>query len=471
MPVPAIEQLRRLSPADLTATLLEAPEDQWFDRKSARIDQRGLARTLVAMANAEGGIIAVGLHDGRCEGVEARAAPQRRWDRAGLEQTTPPVRFESDLLPCITAAGEEGRLYVISVPPSTGLHVRIPDDMYLRIADVDRLLTFAERTALLYERGEVAFEATPASRFGGIELNLEACSTFAGALGIGGPEQLLRARSLCGPDGDQFAAAQLLFGASPQWAYPAAYIRVIRHIGTERRSGAEQSVHVDHRFEGTLPVQLDEATAGIAELMPERRALGADGKFAWSPIIPGVVWREALVNAVVHRSYSNFGDHIRFEIFDDRVEVSSPGSFAAGRPKSDLREVVRLARNPRIARVLAEMSYGEERGEGLRRMYEVMVSSGREPPDIRFPNGAVRVILRAQVGGRMRESGLPPLALRIIEHIEQAGRLRTGELVGLTGSARPTVLRSLALLEERGDVRHVAMSRHDPNAYWTLDDA
>ena len=130
-----------------------------------------------------------------------------------------------------------------------------------------------------------------------------------------------------------------------------------------------------------------------------------------------------------------------------------------------------MARNPRIARVLAEMSYGEERGEGLRRMYEVMVSSGREPPDIRFPNGAVRVILRAQVGGRARESGLPPLALRIVEHIEQAGRLRTGELVELTGSARPTVLRSLALLEERGDVRHVAMSRHDPNAYWTLEDA
>ena len=73
---------------------------------------------------------------------------------------------------------------MISVPPSTGLHVRTPDDMYLRIADVDRLLTFAERTALLYERGEVAFEATPASRFGGAELNLEACSAFAGALGI-----------------------------------------------------------------------------------------------------------------------------------------------------------------------------------------------------------------------------------------------------------------------------------------------
>lgn len=471
MPVPPIEQLRMLSPAELTATLLAQPEDQWFDRKSARIDSRGLAKTLVAMANAEGGIIAVGLHGGHCEGVDGNPDGQQRWDRAGIEHTMPRMQFESALLPCVTDAGEPDRLCVISVPPSSRPHVRTPDDMYLRVADVDRLLTFAERTALLYERGEVAFEATPATRFGDVALNWEQCSEFARTLGIDDPERMLQARSLCDPEGSQFVAAQLLFGAHPQQTYPAAHVRVIHYIGMERRFGAEQNTHSDERYEGTLPQQLDEAAAEIAKVMPERRALGPDGRFEWSPIIPEAVWREALVNAVVHRAYSNFGDHIRFEIFDDRVEVSNPGSFAAGRPKNDLRDVVRMARNPRIARVLAEMSYGEERGEGLRRMYEVMVSSGREPPDIRYLEGAVRVILRAQVGGRERERGLPPLALKIVEHLDEAGRLRTGELVQLTGSARPTVLRALALLQQRGDVRHVAMSRHDPNAYWTTGES
>ena len=471
MPVPPIEQLRMMTPAELTATLLTQPEDQWFDRKSARIEPRTLAKTLVAMANAEGGIVAIGLHGGSCEGVDGYPDSQPRWERVGIEQTMPRMFFESALLPCITDSGEPDRLCVISVPPSGRPHVRIPDDMYLRVADVDRLLTFAERTSLLYERGEVAFEATPAGRFGDTALNREQCSEFARALGISSGERMLQARSLCAPDGSQLVAAQLLFGAAPQYAYPAAHVRVIHYIGTERRFGVEQNTHLDERFEGTLPRQLDEATKRIAGVMPERRALGRDGKFEWSPIIPEAVWREALVNAVVHRAYSNFGDHIRFEIFDDRVEVSNPGSFAAGRPKRDLRDIVRLARNPRIARVLSEMSYGEERGEGLRRMYEVMVSSGREPPDIRYLEGAVRVILRAQVGGRKQERELPPLALKIVEHLDEAGRLRTGELVQLTGSARPTVLRALALLEQREAVRHVAMSRHDPNAYWTTEDS
>ena len=471
MPVPPIERLRALPPDELTATLLRQPEDQWFDRKSARADSRGLAKTLVAMANAEGGIIAVGLRDGKCEGVGGRPEERARWERMGIEQTAPAVHFETAALPCIAEGGEPDHLYVISVPPASRPHVRVPDDMYLRVADVDRLLTFAERTALLYERGEVAFEATPASRFGDTALDRKRCAAFARALGIRGVDRMLQARSLRDPEGGQFVAAQLLFGARPQWAYPAAHVRAIRYVGTERRFGVEQNTHADERFEGPLPRQLDEATKWIAGKMPERRALGGDGKFEWAPIIPEVVWREALVNAVVHRAYSNFGDHIRFEMFDDRVEVSNPGSFAAGRPKSDLREVVRMARNPRIARVLAEMSYGEERGEGLRRMYEVMVSSGREPPEIRYLEGAVRVILRAQVGGRERGRGLPPLALEIVGRLDEAGRLRTGELVELTGAARPTVLRALALLDRRGAVRHVAANRHDPNAYWTPADS
>lgn len=468
MPVPPLDQLRKLRPAALTALLLEQREDQWFDRKSVRINARELAKTLVAMANAEGGIIAVGLHGGSCEGVDGRPEMHPQWDRAGMEQAQPRVHFEAELLPCETAAGTADHLYVASVPPSSHLHVRAPDDMFLRVADVDRRLAFAECTALLYERGEMAFEATPAGRFGDAKIDRRRCRAYADLIKVGGIERMFRARGLLGPDGGQAVAAQLLFGADPAGAFPAAHVRVTRYIGTERRFGVEQNVMFDDRFEGTLPAQLDAALPKIAELMPERRALGEDGKFSWSPIVPEPVWREALVNAVVHRAYGNFGDHVRFEMFDDRVEIFSPGSFAGGRPKSDPRDAVRFARNPRIARVMAEMSYGEERGEGLRRMFELMASSGREPPDLRYPEGAVRVILRGQIGGR-RDSGLPPLDRRILEHLDEGDRLRTGELVQLTGAARPTVLRALARLSAGGAVRHVAANRTDPNAFWTLD--
>ena len=74
--LPHIENLRDLPPSEVAERLLTEPEGQWFDRKSARNEARTLAETLVAMANAEGGMIAIGLSGGVCEGVVSRQASQ-----------------------------------------------------------------------------------------------------------------------------------------------------------------------------------------------------------------------------------------------------------------------------------------------------------------------------------------------------------------------------------------------------------
>ena len=106
--------------------------------------------------------------------------------------------------------------------------------------------------------------------------------------------------------------------------------------------------------------------------------------------------RNFLYHAVRRRSYSNFGDHIRATVFDDRIEVSSPGRFPGTTALDDLTNVRRFARNPRIARVMAELSYGQEFGEGLRRMVEAMAAAGRPPPAIAQDYGGVVVTLRAE---------------------------------------------------------------------------
>ncbi len=96
-----IENLREMAPDAVAERLLAEPEGQWFDRKSARIQARTLAETLVAMANAEGGMIVIGLAGGVCEGVDDRSAAQNDWRQAGADFTTPPVRYTVELLPCI----------------------------------------------------------------------------------------------------------------------------------------------------------------------------------------------------------------------------------------------------------------------------------------------------------------------------------------------------------------------------------
>ncbi|MFT3971149.1 MAG: ATP-binding protein [Micropruina sp.] len=60
--------------SDVGRRLLSLPEDQWFDRKSIRVRAQDLDRPLTAFANAEGGVIVIGLSDGRVEGIRSQAS-------------------------------------------------------------------------------------------------------------------------------------------------------------------------------------------------------------------------------------------------------------------------------------------------------------------------------------------------------------------------------------------------------------
>jgi ATP-dependent DNA helicase RecG len=104
------------------------------------------------------------------------------------------------------------------------------------------------------------------------------------------------------------------------------------------------------------------------------------GLFEAQPIVPRDAWLEGVVNAVIHRSYSLAGDHIRVEIYPDRVEIESPGRFPGlANPASPLL-ISRFARNPRIARVCADLRIGQELGEGIKRIFEEMRRVGLTDP-------------------------------------------------------------------------------------------
>ena len=403
--LPPIENLAALTPEEATARLLAEPEGQWFDRKSARIGARELAETLVAMANAEGGVIVIGLSGGACEGVDERQASQNDWRQAGVNFTAPPVRYTAELLPCVNRQGEADHLFVIRLPPGRQAHSTLRDVAFLRVGDENRRLSFEQRIELHYDRSDATFESTPAKTSESQDLDSEAVAEYARKVGHPDPQRLLQARELVAADGTLSVAGQLLFGTYPQWANPSGYVRVLKYAGTERLTGTAQNLVDDVRCEGTLPRQIDAARAAVREAMPERKALGKDGKFAWFELVPEEAWLEALVNAVIHRSYSIFGDHIRLTVFDDRIEVFNPGGFPGLALPADLTNVPRLARNPRIARVMAELSYGQELGEGLRRMVTVMEASGRRPPVVAQDSGGTLVTLYA---GTVCSSPHPP---------------------------------------------------------------
>jgi ATP-dependent DNA helicase RecG len=185
--------------------------------------------------------------------------------------------------------------------------------------------------------------------------------------------------------------------------------------------------------------------------------------------VPEAAWLESIVNAVVHRSYT-FGDHIRVELFDDRLEVQSPGRLP-GLVRPDNIRSTRFARNPRIARAMADLRYGRELGEGVDRMYQEMERAGLPEPIFVQSTGAVRVTFLAdQISARILAL-LPPGSERFVEHLSRTGRTTTGQAMELLGMSRPTCLQYLHRLVENGLLESVRLSRNDPRGYWRLASA
>ncbi len=441
-------------------------EDQWLERKSARIAPRDLANTLIGFANADGGVVVVGISDGEIEGTDGNLERRNAQFQANVDFCAPPVRTRPQLVQCIDGKGGLNELLVFEVEPSDSVHANQRDEVFLRVGDENRKLSFAQRQELLYDKGQSSYEAGPSG------VSLEAVEqalleSYAIAVGAPDPPRLLRARGLA-LDDELTIAGCLLFAESPQALLPEAFVRVLRYRGQERGSGARQQLIADVKLEGPIPKQLADARAAIRRLQPTRRALGSEGSFEDVPLVPEDAWLEGIVNAAVHRSYSMAGDHIRVDIFDDRIEISSPGRFPGLVDLSDPLQAMRFARNPRIARVCADLSLGQELGEGIRRMFEEMRHAGLTDPVYRQTSGSVELQLLAEPVDRKLEERLPEQARAISRALRSEGRMSTGDLTNVLGASRPVVQRELNMLKEAGIVEWVGKSRRDPRAYWQL---
>lgn len=448
--------------AEVGAQLASLPEDQWFDRKSGRIAAKDLARPLVAFANAEGGTIAIGIRDGAVDGVSAKLANELR--QAPIDFTVPPVRAR--FLERVTP---DGTLLIVDVDPGEMVHTDKSGTCYLRIGDESRRLSLAEQQELTFDRGGRPYDATP------VDLALDdlhpgQLESYRTAIGSSSAEEMLRARDLVTRRGELTVAATLLFDARPQREFPSAFVRVIRYDRDERGVGADMSLIDEARIDGPLPDQIEHAAEQIDAWVPTRQQLAQSGRFERVPIIPRDVWLEGLVNAVVHRSYSMMGDHIRVEIFPHRIEVSSPGRFPGLVDPTKPLQISRYARNPRIARVCSDLGITRELGEGIKRMFAEMQRRGLADPMYRQMASSVTVVLSsADAVTPEALAGLPKSAGPALDALRLAGRpLGTGQVAEFIGVARPTAKTALRALADAGLVRWEGSSERDPRASWHL---
>lgn len=460
-----VDRVLSLPSAEAMKGLVDLPENQWFERKSGRVSARELAVPMIAMANAEGGCVVVGIHDGVVDGVDDDRINALR--QAAHDFTAPVVRCSVEQL-----SNPDGQtVVVVRVSPGESVHETTKGDAYLRIGDESRRLGYDQRRELEYDRGGAPFDGTGVDA-DAVDLDGDQVAAYQQAIGANSADGMLDARDLRTRDGRLTVAGWLLFASRPQALFPSALVRVLRYSDNARGTGAAMTLYEggDQRCDGSIPAQIADAAEVIEQWVPRVSALAPSGRFEARPIIPRDVWLEGLVNAVLHRSYSMSGDHVRVEIFPNRIEIENPGRFPGLADPSQPLSISRYARNPRIVRVCSDLGIARELGEGIKRIFGDMRRLGLSDPIYSQTAGSVRLLMSsADALPEHVRAALPRAARMILDVLRREGRaLSTGQIASLAEVARPTAIRHLQTLREHELVVWDGQSPNDPRASWTL---
>lgn len=155
-------------------------------------------------------------------------------------------------------------------------------------------------------------------------------------------------------------AGLLIFGLTPERIFPPSGISFVHFAGKEITADLIDKKNIF----GKLPLQVDHTLAAIkANLRVPSTIEGA--RRIDTPLYPDAVFRELIVNACVHRNYAISGSNIRIFLFQDRMEVISPGRLPNTVSIEKLPVGTSYARNPVIVRFMENLGYVDKIGRGL----------------------------------------------------------------------------------------------------------
>ena len=385
----------------------QMPEGQTFDCKSIHIEPKALANTIVAMANADGGMIALGISDKtrRIEGVDQDKAHLNEILRTPFDFCVPTISVTTELMPCQDSEGNNNHILIIHVPASPRLHANQADEVFWRVGDKSRKLPFEERLQLMYDKGERYYEDSPAYDATIEDIDMDAVKAYMKRIGYGkSPMEYLRENkgflTYKGNVPQVSTACILLFGKRPQNFFPRARVRFIKYYGTEEKVGREMNVIKDVTFEGRILDQIQKAIDYLETQVKEHSYLGEDGLFKTDREYPKFVIQEMTVNSVCHRDYSIKGTEIQIKMFDDRLVFETPGKLP-GIVRTDNIRHTHFSRNPKIAEYLKAYDYVKEFGEGVDRMCRELSAIGTKEPQYHL----VAFIMKASVWANVLEEG------------------------------------------------------------------
>ena len=352
--------------------------------------------TLCAFLNGKGGTVVFGVTN------KDKLVGQLVSDETRKNLAAEFVKFEPGYEFPVEYVGVDDahQAIVVRVPAGKARPYQYDGKAYRRVQSTTRTMPQQQYELLLKERGgfRSAWESGPND-----DLTMEAldaelvCETARMGVAYGrldamadvtDPQRLLRKFGLM-KNGRIFNGAAVLFGKDFV-DYPQCYLRMARFDGVDKREFADS-----RNVQGNLFTLANEAVAFCFKHLNLRGKTRGRLLRDETLEVPVDALREAVVNALAHRDYANPGGSASIAIFDDRVEISNPGSFPPEFPlDSPEKSDDSFPHNPVMARVLYLRKTIETWGRGMNLIFSSCRDEGREPPSVIDENGVVKIVFR-----------------------------------------------------------------------------
>ena len=370
------------------ATFLELKEVRFAGGKVKGPGRDELADELAAFANGRGGVCLLGVADKPPEivgiPVDRLYAVVTFAREICTDSIEPPLSPVIDPLWLPAATGEELAVVKIDVPRSLFVH-KSPGGFLHRVADAKRTMSAEYLARLFQQRSQtriIRFDEQTIPTVGLEDLSADLWERFRTPRTGDTAKELLAKLRLAGPDEDgtlrPTVAGVLMATEEPRRWFPNAYIQAVAYRGNQiRPDAAGDPYQLDAAdISGPLDVQVEEACRFVAKNM-KIAAFKEQGRRDRPQFDMTAVF-EAVVNAVAHRDYSIHSAKIRLRVFEDRLEVYSPGTIPNTMTVDSLVHL-QAARNEVLTSLLAKcpvltdgpvvtdrVTLMDKRGEGVR---------------------------------------------------------------------------------------------------------
>lgn len=499
-PIEALFKADQIYESSDPGLFLRLTEDPRFDRKSGSAEGKTLAKYLSAFGNGpsvDGGVLAIGIeNDGAISGCKHLSQGQLSAVESCGQNFCQDGRFVSRRLSVTNSKGQDDFIVLVRIDYVDGKVVQLGDGTaYERLGDECKKLTEEKKQEKRIDKGERSFEQEPSGLLYPDDFDRNKVAKFCSlmkknveAREYHSNEQILQSAHLARVKGNTLVcnnACALLFAEDVQTVFPGSYVHFLRYAGNEAKSGSEYNVVKDRLISGTVTDVIKETVSIVDNNLREFTDF-RDGKFVTVPEYPRDAWYEMIVNAIVHRSYHIKSAPIFVRLFDNRMEIESPGGFM---PQITAENIVGTHRPRNLFLMLALREYGEVRciSEGTRRMVAEMKSAQLPPPEFRQERaGSLSVVctLRNNVTDRSNSLdseaymslgeaiafGLSAEERKIINYVMQHGKMNVSDALRIMKTTRwHTAKRTMDGLVDRSILdRHGGGKVRNSHSYYSM---